>query len=78
MDKASRDSAIVHLTRAAEIKPEYLFHHLELAEVLIDLERYPQARQRLQMVLDMPVADVSDPVHKETATDLLEEIRGRS
>ena len=78
MDKASRDSAVTHLTRAAEVKPEYLFHHLELAEVLIELERYAEARQRLQMVLDMPVADVSDPAHKETATGLLEEISGRS
>lgn len=78
MDKASRDSAVTHLTRAAEIKPDYLFHHLELAEVLIDLERYAEARQRLQMVLDMPVADVADPMHKETATGLLEEISGRS
>ncbi len=78
MDKASRDSAVVHLTRAAEIRPEYLFHHLELAEVLIDLERYAEARQRLQMVLDLPVADVGDPVHKETATGLLEEIAGRT
>ena len=78
MDKASRDSAVVHLTRAVEIKPEYLFHHLELAEVLIDLERYSDAREQLQMVLDLPVTDVADPVHKETATGLLEEIRGRS
>lgn len=78
MDKASRDSAVVHLTRAADIRPDYLFHHLELAEVLIDLERYGEARERLQMVLDMPVADVSDPVHKETAAGLLEEILGRS
>jgi tetratricopeptide (TPR) repeat protein len=78
MDKASRDSAVVHLTRAAELKPEYVFHHLELAEVLIELERFAEARRQLQMVMDLPVTDVGDPVHKETATGLLEEIRGRS
>ena len=78
MDKASRDSAVAHLTLATEIKPEYLFHHLELAEVLIDLERYSEARRQLQIVVDSPVADVDDPVHKETATGLLEEIRGRT
>ena len=78
MDKASRDSAIAHLTRAATIRPDYLFHHLELAEVLIDLERYAEARERLQIVLDMPVADVADPAHKETAASLLEEISGRT
>ena len=78
MDRASRDSAVAHLVRATEIKPEYLFHHLELAEVLIDLEHYAEARQQLQIVLELPVTDVADPAHKETATDLLEEIRGRS
>jgi len=78
MDRASRDSAVAHLTLATEIKPEYLFHHLELAEVLIDLERYAEARQQLQIVLDSPVADVDDPVHKDTAAGLLEEISGRT
>ncbi len=77
MDKASRDSAVSHLTRAVEIKPDYVFHHLELAEVLIDLERYDEARRELQIVLELPVSDVSDPKHKETAAALLEEIQGR-
>lgn len=78
MDKASRDSAVAHLVRATEIKPDYVFHHLELAEVLIDVERYAEARQQLQIVMELPVTDVSDPRHKETATGLLEEIQGRS
>jgi hypothetical protein len=78
MDKASRDSAVTHLTRAAEIRPEYIFHHLELAEVLIDLERYAEARRALQLVLDLPVSDVADHIHKETATALLEEIEESS
>jgi tetratricopeptide (TPR) repeat protein len=77
MDKASRDSAVAHLVGATEIKPDYVFHHLELAEVLIDLERYDEARRELQIVLELPITDVSDPMHKETATSLLEEIRGR-
>ncbi len=78
MDKASRDSAVVHLTRATEIKPEYVFHHLELAEVLIDLERYDEARRELQVVLDLPVSDVSDPMHKRIAANLLEEIQDKN
>jgi len=77
MDIASRDSAVAHLTRATEIKPEYLFHHLELAEVLIDLERYAEARAQLQIVVDSPAADVDDSVHKATAAGLLAEISDR-
>ena len=78
MSKANRDSAVVHLERAIEIKPDYIFHHLELAEVFIDLERYEEARRELQTVIDLPVTDVSDPMHKRTATGLLDEIRGRT
>ena len=78
MEKASRDSAVAHLTRATEIRPEYVFHHLELAEVFVELERYDEARQALQVVLELPVSDVSDPMHKETAAALLEEIQDRS
>ena len=78
MGKASWDSAVVHLERAVEIKPDYVYHHLELAEILIDLDRYSEARQQLQTVLDLPVSEVLDPVHKETAARLIEEIRGRT
>jgi hypothetical protein len=45
--------------------------------VLIDLERFDDARRQLQIVIELPVSDVSDPIHKETAADLLEQIRGR-
>ena len=78
MDIASRDSAVTHLVRAMEIRPDYILHHLELAEVLIELERYAEARQQLHIVMELPVSDVSDPVHKETATGLLDEIQRKS
>ncbi|UCF40406.1 MAG: tetratricopeptide repeat protein [Gemmatimonadota bacterium] len=79
MGRASWDSALVHLERAVELKPSYLYHHLELAQVLIDLERYPEAREHLEMVLALqPTSDVSDPTYQQEAAELLEEIRERS
>ncbi len=78
MDMASWDSAVVHLEQSIALEPDYIFHRLELAEVLIDLERYEVAREQLRQVLSLPVADVDDPVHKETAAALLEEIRNKS
>jgi len=78
MDRASRDSAVTHLVRATEIRPDYVLHHLELAKVLIELERYAEARRQLQIVMELPVSDLSDPSHKETATGLLDEIRSRN
>ncbi len=78
MEKASRDSAVAHLERATEIRPDYAFHHLELAEVLIDLERFTEARRHLLIVTDLPITDVADPSHKERAASMLEQIRDRS
>ena len=77
MNMASRDSAVVHLERAVEIRPDYLFHRLELAEVLIELERYADARTHLQAVLDLPPTDVSDQNNKQRAEELLAEITSR-
>ena len=79
MGRASWDSAVVHLERSVELKPSYLYHHLELAEVLIDLKRYPEAREHLEAVLALPpTSDVEDPEYQARAAELLEEIRDRS
>jgi FimV-like protein len=75
MGIASWDSAVVHLEAAVRIKPVHIFHRLELAEVYIDIEDYPKARDQLDEVTVLPISDVGDPRHKETAARLLEEIR---
>jgi tetratricopeptide (TPR) repeat protein len=78
MDMASWDSAVVHLEQSIELEPTYIFHRLELAQVLIDIGRYGEAQEQLSQVLSLPVTDVDDPVHKETAAALLEEIRDKN
>lgn len=75
MGIASWDSAVVHMKAAVRIKPVHIFHRLELAEVYIDIEEYPKARDQLDEVTVLPISDVGDPWHKETAARLLEEIR---
>ncbi|UCD25510.1 MAG: hypothetical protein JSW51_06240 [Gemmatimonadota bacterium] len=75
MGIASWDSAVVHLEKSVEIKPDYIFHRLELAEVYVELDRYAEAREQLMEIGMLPVSDVMDPVHKETALRLLDEIR---
>jgi regulator of sirC expression with transglutaminase-like and TPR domain len=78
MGMASWDSAVVHLERSVELKPEYIYHRLELAEVYLDLEQYAMAREQLERLLTLPNGDVLDPMHKETATRLLDEIKDKS
>jgi tetratricopeptide (TPR) repeat protein len=77
MDRASWDSAVVHLKRAIALKPGYVFHHLELAEVYIDTQQYADARTQLYAVDSLPVTDVLDPVYKERADSLLAEIKDK-
>jgi tetratricopeptide (TPR) repeat protein len=79
MSRASWDSAVVYLERSVELKPSYLYHRLELAQVYIDLERYPAAREQLEAVLVLPpTSDVEDPAYQREAAELLEEIRDRT
>lgn len=77
MDRASWDSAVVHLKRSIALKPGYVFHHLELAEVYIDTHQYADARTQLRAVDSLPVTDVLDPVYKERADSLLAEIKDK-
>jgi tetratricopeptide (TPR) repeat protein len=74
LSRASWDSAVVHLERAVQIRPDYIYHRLELAEVYLDLEDYARARDQLQRLLELPTTDVMDSRHKETAARLLEEV----
>jgi FimV-like protein len=78
MGIASWDSAVVHLETAVEIRPDYIFHRLELAEVYIDIGEYTKARYQLEQVIELPVGDVGDPRYKETADGLLDEIREKA
>ncbi|MBW8772504.1 MAG: hypothetical protein JF590_04320 [Gemmatimonadetes bacterium] len=49
-----------------------------MAEMLIDQERYAEARTQLEMVGSLPVTDAADPHYKTEAVRLLASIRNRS
>lgn len=77
LDEASWDSSVVHLERAVELKPDYLFHRLELAQTYLDVDRAADARRQLEEVLRLPpTSDVSDPQYQEEARALLQRIDG--
>lgn len=74
---ASWDSAAVYMEKALAVSPDNIYHHLDLAEIQIDLERYSEARTHLNQVESLPVYDVMDPAYKERAARLLRKIEGK-
>jgi tetratricopeptide (TPR) repeat protein len=75
LDRASWDSSVVHLERAVELRPEYLYHRLELAQVYAELGRVSDARAQLEALLRLtPTSDAADPEYQEEARTLLAEL----
>jgi tetratricopeptide (TPR) repeat protein len=74
-DRASWESSVEHLERSVALRPDYLYHRLELAEVYLDLERPDDARAQLEALLALPpTSDVMDPSYQAAARGLLGEI----
>jgi tetratricopeptide (TPR) repeat protein len=71
---ASWDSAMVYMDKALAVSPDNIYHHLDLAEIYIDRDRYSEARIHLNQVESLPVYDVMDPAYKERAASLLKRI----
>lgn len=77
MNAAAWDSAFVYMDRAIAISPENIYHHLDLAEMLIDRKRYSEARIHLTRIGELPIYDVLDPQHQRDAAALLQKIEGK-
>jgi tetratricopeptide (TPR) repeat protein len=75
MSRASWDSAVAHLERAVALKPSYLYHRLELAEVYVDVNRRDDARKEFEEVLRLPpTSDVSDNLYQAEAAERLKKL----
>jgi tetratricopeptide (TPR) repeat protein len=74
---AAWDSAFVYMDRALAISPENIYHHLDLAEMLIDRQRYSEARIHLTRVGELPIYDVMDPQFQKDAIVILARIEGK-
>ena len=74
---ASWDSAVVYMERAVAASPENVYHRLDLGEILIDRDRYTDARVQLEEVARLPVFDVLDPQYQARAAALLQKIEGK-
>ncbi|HEU4570308.1 MAG TPA: tetratricopeptide repeat protein [Gemmatimonadales bacterium] len=76
-NQASWDNAIQYMERAVSLRPDYIYHHLDLAEIYIDRERWDDARTQLQYIGTLPVSDAADPTYKADAERLLASIRDK-
>jgi tetratricopeptide (TPR) repeat protein len=77
LDRGSWEAAIAHLGRAVELRPGYVFHRLELAEVLVDRKLYRDARDLLATIPPLPQSDVMDAQYQRDAAALAERIRDK-
>jgi tetratricopeptide (TPR) repeat protein len=77
MDKANWDDAQRYLVRAVALRPQNVYHRLELAQVYVDVGKYAAAREQLTAIHDLPIADVLDHKYKNDAAALLDDIRNK-
>lgn len=77
LDRGNWEAAIAHLERAVALRPDYVFHRLELAEVLVDRKRYTEARELLASIPPLPQSDVMDATYQRDAAALAERIRDK-
>jgi FimV-like protein len=75
--QANWDNAEKYMRRAVALKPDWIYHRLDLAKVYIDVGNYPGAREQLVVIGTLPIADVGDPGYKEEATRLLSQIASK-
>ena len=76
LDKGNWEDAQRYLQRAVALKPQNIFHRLELAEVYVDLGQYSKAREQFNAIAPLPNADVLDHAYKREAKQILEDIKG--
>jgi tetratricopeptide (TPR) repeat protein len=77
MDKANWYDAQRYLVRAVALNPGNIYHHLELAQVYVDVKKYDKAREQLMLIPDLPIKDVLDHKYKADAAALLAEIKNK-
>jgi len=77
-NQASWANAERYLTEAVAIEPTNIYHHLDLAEVLVDMEKPAEARTHLEQVASLPLGcDPMDQTYKEQAAALLQRLSRR-
>ncbi|HEX5004041.1 MAG TPA: hypothetical protein VFV65_01930 [Gemmatimonadales bacterium] len=75
--EASWGNAVAYMQKAVEIRPQFIYHHYDLALMYVDMKQWAPARQQLAAIPPLPLIDVMDPVWKSEAAGLLESIANK-
>ena len=73
MNGTSWEQAEQYLTRAAELRPEYILFHLDLGRMYLHRDQKDEARRHLERVLELPVLEPPDTRFQMIAERRLEE-----
>ncbi len=77
-NEATWQNAENYFGQAVAIQPNTLYHHLDMAEALVDMGKPADARPHLERVAELPLGcDPMDPTYKEEAAALLTRISRR-
>lgn len=75
LDKGNWADAERYLERAVALKPQNIFHHLELGEVYFDVGKVSKAREQFTLIATLPIGDVLDPRYQKEAKQILDDIK---
>lgn len=76
--QASWPNAVSYMKKAIEIRPQFIYHHYDLALIYMDTKQWALARQQFEAIPSLRLIDVMDPVWKEEAARLLRSIANKN
>jgi tetratricopeptide (TPR) repeat protein len=74
LPEASNETAVEHFTKAAEIDPSFLNHHLELGITYEKMKEWAKAKECYDKVIEFPEKDSDDGKHKAEAKERLKKV----
>jgi tetratricopeptide (TPR) repeat protein len=75
-NQASWENAFTYYDQAIALEPDNIYHHLDMAEALVDADRQQDAIPHLERVAQLPLGcDPMDATYQQQAAQLLERLR---
>ena len=76
-NEASWAEAVRDLEMAVAIRPDYIYHRLDLGEIYVDVKRYADARAQFEAIPGLPTLDLLDPEYRRQAARSLARIANK-
>lgn len=77
-NQASWSDAVRNLERAVALRPDWIYHRLDLAEIYAEQKRYADARVHLEIIGTLAPSDPMDPEYQRAARELLARIADKT